>query len=911
MASVTYYSNSYGGRQLRLVLNQDKTTISWTLYSEGGSSNYYTIFNTRIVIAGQTVYNPGTVSWDSYAFPAAKGSTGGSISIAKGTTSVAVIFQGSVYYNYSTDYGGTFYLDTTYNAPYYSSVAASPSRTSVVLTANINTDGASITGGGWDVSTDGGSTWTYYNGGPTNSTITGLTPNRQYWYRGYVETAGGSANSGWHGFTTTGNAPSASSISASNVTRTSANLSIAATYDTNASYSAAEFAYGTVSGSYPTSTTSSVTGLTPNTTYYIQGRVKDNFNRWSNYVTGSFTTTGNAPTIVSHGISTYGSASVFMKYSATYDMNDSFQSCKWEFGTVSGTYTKVVENTTQSNTQISGLTANTVYYYRLTVTSTRGRSTTATGSIKTDYATQQITSLLADDITVSSLRILVAVPNPTWLNKVTCWVYQSDGTTLITSQVKESGITASNTFLFEDLDAGTEYVIKSQIVTYSQNYPTKINGNNSTIKTLTVSTEDDTPVNIIRSDGTIEKYKMHIMGSGNIYTPSKMSWQNGYYSTGTVGVKINTLLTQSTSVDGGAASTTSYIEILPSTLYTIKNEETDVNFIIHGTDDNNNVTTVGYTLTAGSTYNYTGTSNTTRLWIGIVSIDNPMINHATASLYKMNIFRTIGKTLITKDNIGRISDKIRYIDIIQAGNSVDDNTQIVELKVFDLAGNNVALNKPVTMIKGKDPLNLDKITDGIVDSTQYATISPKTNNDLETIIRVDLGQEYDDIDYIQLWRYYEDGRTYHGTKIYGRDVETALCWKFHSYKIEGPYTETSEGYAASINRESIIGIPIILGVTLIPNNNVSTIVGTNIILEADWLASVPPVLDSYISYRTDAILAANQGYLLKTEIGSLSSLTTEAKNNLVAAINEVWEDYNGSDIYNNILNSLLNAVLNK
>ena len=93
MASVTYYSNNYGGRQLRLVLNQNKTTISWTLYSEGGSSNFYTIYNVNIVIAGQTVYNPGTVGWSTQRFPAAKGSTGGSISIAKGTTSVAVTFQ--------------------------------------------------------------------------------------------------------------------------------------------------------------------------------------------------------------------------------------------------------------------------------------------------------------------------------------------------------------------------------------------------------------------------------------------------------------------------------------------------------------------------------------------------------------------------------------------------------------------------------------------------------------------------------------------------------------------------------------------------------------------------------------------------------------------------------------------------
>lgn len=905
MASVTYYSNNYGGRQLRLVLNQNKTTINWTLYSEGESSTFYTIYNVNIVIAGQTVYNPGTVEWSTQRFPAAEGSTGGSISIAKGTTSVAVTFQGTVYYNRSTNYGGTFTLDTTYNAPSYNSIASNPSRTSAVLTASINTDGASITGGGWDVSTNGGSTWTYYDGGPTNKTITGLTPNTQYWYRGYVTTAGGGANSNSGNFTTTGNAPVANSISISNISRTSATLSISASYDTNASNKSTTYQYGTTTN-YGNSTGASMIGLTPNTTYYVRGQVTDNWNRTSGWATGSFKTTGNAPSITSHGVQTYGQTTMTMRYSASYDTNDSLSSYKWDIGT-STSYGTTFTNTNS----LIGLSANTTYYYKLTVTSSQGRSSTATGSFKTDYATQQVTSIVPEDITETSISGTINVPNPSWLTNLTIWIYSGD--TLVNTITKTTGISAANSFLFENLSPGTNYEIRARITTKTQN---SSGGYNSSIKTLAITTVDASPIHIIKSDGTDKKYKMYVMGKGNIYEPSVMGWQNGYYATGTVGQAISATLTQSTEINGGAAASTTFLEILPNISYTITNNDIEVDFVIHGTDSSNNITTAGYTISPGQSYEYTGTTSTNRLWISIKSSTNPVVNYATAKFFRLNIFRTIEKTLISKDNIVYINGKIRYIDIIQAGSNFSDpayakSSAIVALKVYDAVGNDIALNKTVSMIKGKNPTNLDRITNGNIDTDNYARIEGKTANDLETIIRVDLGKDYTDIDHVILWRYYGDGRTYLNTKLYGRDSTTRLTWKFHDFRNQGEYAETSSGYNSTIRHEVIEGVPIILSVLQEPNSSTNTIIGTKLTINADWLASVPPVLDSWISYRTDAILAANQGRLLKTEIGNLSELTTTAKDSLVGAINEVWNDYNGSDEYTNILNAVLNAVLNK
>lgn len=818
------------------------------------------------------------------------------ITVAAETGSISITWNGGRTGATASQNGSGTLTIPTAGSPSVS-MTTSSTRTSVSasILASAGTNGGSVS-----VSTtlNGGSA---KNG--TSPSWTGLTPNTSYTLKATATNSAGLTASTSKSVTTTGNNPTATSLVASNVTRTSALLTINGTYDTNASWGGWEWKYGLSTSSYGSvnTGTGSLTGLTPNTTYYATARFKDNWGRWSGWVNTSFKTTGNAPSIKSHGVQTYGQTIMTMKYSASYDTNDSLSSYKWDVGT-STSYGKTFNNTNS----LTGLTANTTYYYKLTVTSSQGRSSMATGSFKTDYATQQVTSIVAEDITETSISGIVNVPNPTWLTNLTIWIYSGD--TLINTITKTTGISATNNFLFEDLSPGISYEIRVRITTQTQNSSGAYNSN---IKTLAVTTVDASPIHVIKSDGTDKKYKMYVMGKGNIYDPSVMGWQNGYYGTGVVGQSLSETLTQSTDTNGGAAASTTFIEILPNISYTITNDDTEVDFIIHGTDSSNVITTVGYTVSPGQSYVYEGTPDTNRLWVSIKSDTNPVVNYATAKFFRMNVFRTIEKTLIPKDNIVCLNGKIRYIDIIQAGNSVDTGSHIVALKVFDSSGEDIALNKTVTMIEGKDPLNLSRITDGNTETSDYAQISPKTSVNLETVVRVDLGKDYTDIDHVILWRYYADGRRYLNTKLYGRDATTKLTWKFQDFRSQGEYVETSEGYSSTVRREVIEGVPVILSVLQEPNNSTSTLVGTKITINADWLASVPPVLDSWISYRTDAILAANQGRLLKAEIGSLSGLTTTAKDSLVEAINEVYGGYDGSNEYTNILNAILNAVLNR
>lgn len=110
----TYKSNSYGGRQLRLEVWQSGTTIYWEIYSEGGSSTYYTIYNFELKIGGHQIYSKKTYTWTSYSFPSKVGSNSGSFTVTEGTSSIEVYFTGGVYSNLSTNWGGTLYLSWRY-----------------------------------------------------------------------------------------------------------------------------------------------------------------------------------------------------------------------------------------------------------------------------------------------------------------------------------------------------------------------------------------------------------------------------------------------------------------------------------------------------------------------------------------------------------------------------------------------------------------------------------------------------------------------------------------------------------------------------------------------------------------------------------------------------------------------------
>ena len=119
MASVQ--TSSYDGRYLKLTVYEESysianntSTVRWTLESIGGAVNYYTIYNWGVWVNGQTIYGSQTTAWNSYAFPAATGSTTGTITVnhnADGTAgNVSFQLNGSVYNNRTNSYTGSISL---------------------------------------------------------------------------------------------------------------------------------------------------------------------------------------------------------------------------------------------------------------------------------------------------------------------------------------------------------------------------------------------------------------------------------------------------------------------------------------------------------------------------------------------------------------------------------------------------------------------------------------------------------------------------------------------------------------------------------------------------------------------------------------------------------------------------------
>lgn len=831
------------------------------------------------------------------------GFSGATFTSAYGSQTISFTVRGRSSSPYDLTF--SFTINGGYGDPSVSisSTSATTTTISATCTGSAGSGASSIT-----------YTWTL-NGGSsrTGSSVswTGLSPATTYTLVVTGTSSSGltaSANT-----TVTTSTPSAPtySVAFSNTTSTSTRMTVTMSSNPDSWWKINYYAANstTVSGSVLSGSTGSsnitYSGLSHNTQYnmrtrYISINDTNGGTIQSNYVT----TSGDAPTITSYGVTTYGQTSMEMYWSATYDTNSSLSSYRWDYttGTIPSGVSEATDPMAYGTNTITGLEPNTTYNYRLVVVeSFAQRTSSVTGSFKTDYPTQEITSIQRGAVSYNSITAIITVPNPDWLNSLTIWLYEEDGTTLVTSRTLTT-IEEVNNVLFEDLDSGATYIVKAQTNTYSQT--ASVGGYDSEIVELDFTTPDERPVAIIQSDGTITKHKAYVMGTGDIYNPRRMDWQNGYYATGTVGDSISSLLTQ--SITGSSACTTGYVTIIPAISYTIVNEETDVNYIIHGADINNTVTSTGYVLSPGASYEYIGSTDTVRLYISIEATENEVINSSTAPYFQMKIYRTVQRTEIPQENFVYINGKIRYIDIVQAGNTIDNNSYINGLEVYTDSGENIALGASVTAVKGDNATNLEVITDGAVSATKYATIEPTSTEDLQTIVRVDLGQEYTNIEALTVWRYWSDGRAFHQTNVYGRDESGQLTWKFQSYKHGGEYIETEDGYTGRVYYQEIMSFPLIASVVLDPPNTQGTANGTNIIIDADWVTYIPPVIDSIVSYRTDAILAARQGYILKSEMGELPDLATTAKDSIVEAINEIAESWGDMVGYKNILDAMLN-----
>ncbi len=226
------------------------------------------------------------------------------------TSSITGLIPGSIYYvrSYATNIIGTGYGNTvTITTPAQNPTLITSQLTSITSTTAtcggniINDGGALITARGvcWDVNqnptilnstsfisdldifslnaktSDGTGT------GIFSSSITGLNPGTTYYFRAYATNSTGTSYGNQVIGTTIAVLPTVSTITASNITESSAVSGGAITYDGGASITARGVCWSTsqnptindnktIDGTGSSSYVSNITGLSPGTTYYIR-----------------------------------------------------------------------------------------------------------------------------------------------------------------------------------------------------------------------------------------------------------------------------------------------------------------------------------------------------------------------------------------------------------------------------------------------------------------------------------------------------------------------------------------------------------------------------------------------------------------------------------------------------------------
>ena len=141
--------------------------------------------------------------------------------------------------------------------------------------------------------------------------------------------------------------------------------------------------------------------------------------------------------------------------------------------------------------------------------------------------------------------------------------------------------------------------------------------------------------------------------------------------------------------------------------------------------------------------------------------------------------------------------KAKYIREYINGNSVNNANHWVEFKAF-AKGLNILQNKIPTIISGSNPQNLEYMTDNIhTDKTKFATISGSN-----VCIEFDLGEVREDVEFIHIWHYFADKRSYRNNKI--QISEDKKKWITLQDNTENPYVESEQGNIIPVSLGNVV-----------------------------------------------------------------------------------------------------------
>jgi hypothetical protein len=435
--NTTYYVGAYATNIAGTSYGSYETVTTLVALPTVTTTAISNVTTTTASSGGSVTFNGGSaitaegVCWSTSINPTYPGSCTSDGTVTPFTSSITGLAPNTTYYvrAYATNIAGTGYGSNVI----FTTLVALPTVTTTAIT-NVTTTTAS---GGGNVTYNGGSAVTAegvcwstsmnptYPGSctsdgtatPFTSAITGLAPNTTYYVRAYATNVAGTGYGSNVTFTTLVALPTVTTTAISNVTTTTASSGGSVTFNGGSAITVEGVCWSSTTTTPTTSTgqctsdgtvtpfNSSITGLSPNTTYYV-GAYATNVagTSYGSYV--SFKTLVALPTVTTTAISNVTTTTASSGGSVTFNGGSAItaEGVCWSTSmnpTYPGSCTSD-GTATPFTSAITGLAPNTTYYVRAYATNVAGTGYGSNVTFTTLVALPAVTTTAISNVTTTT-----------------------------------------------------------------------------------------------------------------------------------------------------------------------------------------------------------------------------------------------------------------------------------------------------------------------------------------------------------------------------------------------------------------------------------------------------------------------------------------------------------------------------